>query len=215
MNFTYQAVEAYHRRAQLDFFRKYAYPFYGLTFDLDITAVRDFAREHGYSTYFNLCYLMTRAMQEVEDFRYRLIDERIVLYERLHFRAIVPSEGGAFAFARFALDDDIHRANAAGQRAVERARSQIALAEEPLHTNFVFFSALPEVPFTALTHVPSDSPTDAQPKVTFGKYRSGGDGLIAPVGLQVNHIFIDGAALGQLYRRADELLREPSAWARG
>jgi chloramphenicol O-acetyltransferase type A len=209
MSFAYSVVEHYHRQASFDFFKTYAYPFYALTFDLDVTRVRAFAKDQGYSTYFNLCYLMTRAMQGIEDFRHRLIDDQLVLYERLHFRAIIPAEGGPFAFGRFLYDDDIHRANQAGRQEIERARAQVALAEEPRHTNFVFYSALPEVPFTGLTHVPSDRSTDAQPKVTFGKFRREGFRLIAPVGLQVNHIFIDGAALGQLYEHARKEMASP------
>lgn len=44
----------------------------------------------------------------------------------------------------------------------------------------------------------------SEPQVTFGKFR-----LITPVSLQVNHVFIDGAALGRLYQRAAEVMASP------
>ena len=206
MSFDYKVIESYYRQAHFDFFSAYDSPFFCLTFDLEITSVREFARTHGYSTYFNLCYLMTEAMQGIEDFRYRILDDRIVLYEQLHFRSAVPTADAPFAFARFEFQDDIHQANAAAVEIVEQARRELYLEEEPRHANFVFYSALPEVPFTSLTHVPSDNPNDSQPKVTFGKFVEREGRLYAPLGIQVNHIFIDGGALGELYRAASELM---------
>jgi len=205
MSFDYKVVDTYYRQAHFDFFSAYSSPFYCLTFELDVTGVREFARVHGYSTYFNLCYLVTKAMQDIEDFRYRIVDGDIVLYEQLHFRSAVPTADAPFAFARFEYIDDIHEANAAAVEIIERAKAEVYLEEEPRHGNFVFYSALPLVPFTSLTHVPSDNPTDSQPKVTFGKFAKRDGRLFTPVGIQVNHIFIDGGALGELCERANAL----------
>jgi len=52
-------------------------------------------------------------------------------------------------------------------------------------------------------------PADAATRVAFGKpYEEYGE-LSVPVGIQVNHAFIDGRALGELYQRAVDIFENP------
>ena len=93
MSFT--LVENYYRQQHFDFFRTYEMPFYTITFDLDTTEVVRFARDRGHSVYLTQCFLFARAMSRVEDFRYRVVDDRIVLYDELEIAATVPAPDGA------------------------------------------------------------------------------------------------------------------------
>jgi len=209
MNNNYKVVESYHRQAQHDFFRAYPDPFYNVTVEMDVTAVRSFARAHGYSTFFNLCYLFTRAMQGLEDFRYRLVDDRLVLFEQVHFSATVATGDGLYAFGRFEYLDDIHAANRAGQAVIEQTLAERTLTEELPAPNFAFYSALPKLAFTGLTHVHPLEPTAGEPRVSFGKFVEREGRLMAAAGIGVNHIFIDGRALGGLVETAQELFDVP------
>lgn len=205
----YREVSSYYRQDHLDFYKDYKYPFYGFTFNLDITEVRAFARALGYSVYINLCYFFTRATQDLEDFRYRILDGRLVLYECLHPSMIVVGGGGLYTFALVPYREDPLEFNREAQIILERCGSEINLKDVPFHKNFLFFSALPGVPFTALTHVPSDRPTDIEPKVTFGQFFQEDERWFAPVGIQVNHLLVDGAALGRWVGRVQELFQMP------
>ena len=95
----FRIVERYHRQEHFDFYSKYGWPFYAATVRFDITALKEWAAERGHSTYLSLCYYFTRAAQAIEDFRYRIRDGRIVLYERLHPGLTVPAPGGLFSLA--------------------------------------------------------------------------------------------------------------------
>ncbi len=209
MNMNFKEVHAYYRQTHLDFYRDYRYPFYGFTFNLDITEVRVFARDAGYSVYLNLCYFFTKATQELEDFRYRFQEDRIVLYDCLHPSMIVTGKDGLYTFAVTPYREDPRAFNEEAGPILERARVEINLNEFPDHNNFLFFSALPGVPFTALTHVPSDRAKDSEPKVTFGQFFREGERWFAPVGIQVNHLFVDGAALGRWVDRLKACFQKP------
>ena len=200
----YRVVEDYHRQKLFDFFHGYHTPFYSITFELDCSGVKDFADRQGYSVYLNLCYLFTRGMQPIEDFRYRVMDGRIVLYNGLEVAATLPAPGGLFSFAYFGYDPDVEAFN---QRALEidrSARGQLTL-EQPEDTNHILFTAIPGVQFTGVTHAKPADATDARPRVAFGKFFERSGRLLVPVGLEVNHIFIDGAPLGEL---VDSVQRE-------
>jgi len=201
---SYREVETYYRQEHFDFFSGYAMPFYNVTFELDITKAKDFAASRSYPVYLSLCHLFARGMQRVEDFRYRVLDGRIVLFERLDIAATLPTAGGAFSFASFDWDPDLkiflQRAEASSQRA-----RKVATLGEQTPANAILFTALSGVRFTGFTHATPTDRTDGRPRVAFGKFFDRSDRLMMPVGLGVNHIFIDGAAIGAL---VEEVQRE-------
>jgi chloramphenicol O-acetyltransferase type A len=193
----YRVVDSYYRQVQLDFFRRYRSPFYAVTFELDVTGFKRHVDERGLPTYVNLCWVFLRAMQGIEDFRYRLLDGRVVLYERLHPSLTVPAPGGRFSFCALWWDPDLDAFNRAAAAAMAAAGAASSLAD-PGRQNAVYFTALPGVPFTSFTHVVPDDPEAGQTQVAFGRFRDDGGRRRVPVGLQINHLFIDGAALGRL-----------------
>jgi chloramphenicol O-acetyltransferase type A len=194
---SYRIVDDYYRQEHFDFFRTYEMPFYTITFDLDVTEVTAFSKEHGYPVYLTQCFLFTRGMSRVEDFRYRVVDDRIVLYDRLEIAATLPAPDGAFSFAHFEHEPDLeaflHRAESVSKRARERA-TLTATAEG----NTVLFTSIPGVRFTGFTHATPSDRTDGRARVAFGRFFEESGRLMAPVGLGVNHIFIDGVAIGRL-----------------
>ncbi|MCP4201561.1 MAG: hypothetical protein GY769_06450 [bacterium] len=201
----YGVVENYYRREIFEFFRGYRNPFYSVSFALEFSRLKAFLDERGFKTYLNLCYFFTRAMQPLEDFRYRLKDGDIVLYDSIHPGITVPAAGGLFGFAHLEYTPDVERFNA---EAVLPDPDQPPNLTKEDSDNYIFFTAIPGVPFRTFTHA-TDDPTDAAPRVAFGKpYEERGE-LWVPVGIQINHAFIDGRALGELYESAVECFQNP------
>ncbi len=203
----YREVESYYRRPIFDFYRASRNPFYSLTFELDAASVRAWARDRGHPVYVNLCYFLTRAMQPIEDFRYRLVDGRIVLYDEIHPGLTYPAADGLFSFVHLRYDPDSERFNEGARALLPAPDAPASLANEE-HANYIFFTSLPGVPFTSFTHA-SDDPTHGAPRVAFGRFTRDGERLRVPVGIQVNHLFIDGRALGDLYERAVAVFADP------
>lgn len=206
---SYRIVEDYYRQEHFDFFRAYEMPFYNITFNLDITAVKAFAEERRYPAYLTQCFFFARAMSRIEDFRYRVVDDRIVLYDHLEIAATLPAPNGAFSFAHFEhapdLESFLRRAKTESQRAREKA-SLKATAEG----NTILFTSLPGVRFTGMTHATPPDRSDGRARVAFGQFFEESGRLMVPVGLGVNHIFIDGAALGRLVEEVQAEYDKPS-----
>jgi chloramphenicol O-acetyltransferase type A len=200
----YRTVDDYYRREHLEFFARYRSPYYSLTFDLDAAALKRALEERGLPLYLNLSYLLLRAMQGIEDFRYRLLDGSVVLYERLHPGLVVPAPGGRFSFCALRYDPDLATFNREARAAMAAATRGVDLTGGTA-PNYVYFTALPKVAFSHFTHVVPDDPTSGRSQVAFGKLRPEGDRLWVPIGLQVNHLFIDGNALGRLAEEAQAL----------
>ena len=193
----------YPRRPHLELFRRNPNPFYSLTFELDATALRARARETGTSTYAALVWAYHRALSGIEAFRTRLHGEEVVLYDGLRVGMTVPAPARTFSFATLDWDPDPGRffAGAAAAMAAASARVDLTGGDAP---DFAYYTALPLVPFTSFTHVRLADPTAGQPEAAFGRFREEGGRSRVPVGVLVNHLFVDGADLGDLYEAARE-----------
>jgi chloramphenicol O-acetyltransferase len=202
----YRVVESYYRREIFEFFKDYRNPFYSVSFRLPFGRLKAFLDERSWRTYLNLCYFFTRAMQPLEDFRYRLKDGDFILYESIHPGLTVPAAGGLlFGFAHFSYSPNAARFNAGVVMPSVDAPPNLSDDDTSI---YVYFTAIPGIPFTTFTHATND-PSDAAPRVAFGKpYRESGEHWV-PVGIQVNHAFIDGRALGELYERAVDCFENP------
>lgn len=196
-----RVVSDYYRRQHLDFFARYRSPFYAVSFELDVTAFKADLDRRGLPVYLNLTWAMTAALQSVEDFRYRFEGGEVVLYEQLQPGLTVPAPGGRFSFCALEFDPDQDAFNRRAAPRMAQASSGVDLAGG-MGPEFAYFTALPKVPFTTFTHVAPDDPYAGQPRVAFGRFTSREGRLLVPVALLVNHVYIDGAALGRLYEEA-------------
>lgn len=203
----YRWVDDYYRQEHFDFYRKSRAPFYSVTFHLEIGGLREYLRDKGYPIYLNLCYLFTKAMQPLEDFRYRLLDDRIALFETVHPALTVPAPGGRFSFVFFDYNPGIDAFNERATPVLVEAEGRVSI-ETSSNRNYAFYSSLPGVAFTGVTHV-MDDPAETEPRITFGKFFEDAGRLRVPVGLQVNHLFIDGGMIGMLVERAEAIFSEP------
>lgn len=198
---SFRVLDPYPRRAHLEFFRRNPNPFYHLTFELDATAVRARAREAGGSTYAAMIWAYHRALAGIEAFRTRLHGEDVVLYDSLSIGMTVPAPGRTFTFASLEWEEDgarfLDRAGAAMKRASETVDLSAGAAPD-----FAYYTALPKIPFLSFSHVNLPDTTAGQPECAFGKFREAEGRTWVPLGISVNHLYVDGADLGDLYESA-------------
>lgn len=204
----FRLVEDYYRQQTFDFFANYPDPYYSISFDLDATAIKAFAKASGDPVYRSLCYFFTRAMGRIEDFRYRLRGGDLVLYEELHIGMTVPAPGRRFSFVHLHYDDDLAAFRRQADEVDQLGRQQAVLDQEE-HTNYIYITAIPKVPFTSFAHAPGRERTDGAPRVAFGHFHEREGRLWVPVGITINHLFIDGVALGELYEGLCEVFSQP------
>lgn len=116
--------------------------------------------------------------------------------------------GGASASPITKYNPDVAEFNERAREISEAARREVTL-EETGELNQVFFTVLPGVPFTGFVHA-TNQPADTVPQVAFGKYSEAEGRLTVPVGVQVNHVFIDGGALGEMVERTQAWFDDPA-----
>lgn len=180
------------RREMYEFFSAADQPFYNVAFRLDVTRAYNFAKEHSLSFYMVMTYLVTKAINSVEAFRYAKLDGEIVLFDSLmpsftdlkpgaeQFHIVtMPCEGGIAEFCR---------------EAKRRSLEQDCFIDMSIEgKNLIFITSLPWLDITSLSHERTFDPDDAIPRVAWGKFVDDGSGRKElGMSLEVNHRFIDG-----------------------
>lgn len=187
------------RREVYDFFAPMSWPFYSLTFPVEVTALRRYAKERGLSFYLAMVYAVTKAMDSVEAFRYKCRGEEIVLHDHLvpSFTDLRPgSETFHIATAQLgdSLEEFCRRAKA------ESAAQTTFITGGPWDKDqLIYFTCLPWFPVTALTNERNPDPCDSVPRVSWGKYEEKDGKTMLSISLELNHRLLDGAHVGKLY----------------
>ena len=204
----YIQKETWPRRELYDFFAPMSHPFYTLTFPVDVTALRRYTKERGLSFYCAMVWLVTKAMDDVEEFRVKIRGEDLILHDHLvpSFTDLHPGSRN-FHITTLEAGDDLadfcRRAKAAS------AAQTTFLPESPWpEDQLIYFTCLPWFPVTALTNERDADPTDSIPRVAWGKYeeREGRTQLL--VSLELNHRLVDGAHVGALFQALERRMEE-------
>ncbi|HIS37766.1 TPA: chloramphenicol acetyltransferase, partial [Candidatus Scatousia excrementigallinarum] len=71
------------RATHCEVFRNCIEPSFCLTFDLDVTKFYREIKKNGLSFTFALVYIVTECANQIEEFRYRFLDGKIVLFDKI------------------------------------------------------------------------------------------------------------------------------------
>ena len=192
------------RRELFDFFSPMSQPFYAVTFRQDVTRLYAFARENRLSFYHSLVYLCTRAVNQVEAFRYALQGEDLVLLDRRNpsFTDLKPG-AEQFHIVTLPMEEELPSFCAAARA---RSAAQTSFLDQEDSLDLIYFTCLPWVELTALTNERDFDPDDAVPRVAWGKYAREGDRRVLHISMELNHRFVDGLHVGRFHEALSEMI---------
>lgn len=208
----YLDMEHYSRRSQFDLFRKMAYPYVGLTVNVDITALMKSIKEKGLPFYLTFLYAAARTANSIPQFRQRLHEDRILEYDHCisSYTLALEDENYCYCTAddRFPFEDYLKDA----KRRQEEARLEKHISDGEDEDRLFFFSSLPWVSYTSIIQ-PVPMPADSNPRITWGKYFKSEDGVKIPVSVLVNHALMDGYHISKFFSGLQEKCSE-TGWLR-
>ena len=86
----------------------------------------------------------------------------------------------------------------AAQAEVARVKAAPSLDDGADPDELFFVSRLPWLTFSAIS-LPTPTPADSNPRITFGKFTQEGDRVLLPVNLTANHALVDGLHLAAFF----------------
>lgn len=186
------------REEHYRFFTPMSWPFYSLTFPVDVTALRRYVKERGLSFYAALVFLVTRAMEDVEAFRLRDRNGVIVRHDRL-----VPSftdlEPGSDLFHIVTLEAGEDLDSFCRRARAQSATQDFFINDGAWGDELVYFTCLPWFPVTGAVNERDADPSDTIPRVAWGRWEEKDGRTVLSLSLELNHRLVDGVHVGRFY----------------
>jgi len=136
-----------------------------------------------------------KAANQVENFRYRVIDDDVWLFDHIHASTTIGRPDNTFGFARFEYtkDFDVFQKNAATQIAqIQKFHGLKVNIYDAERFDVIHHTTLPWFSFTSFRHEKNVGEKASIPKIAFGKFFEHEDKKWLPVSVHVNHGLVDG-----------------------
>jgi chloramphenicol O-acetyltransferase type A len=185
-------------------------PQFSTTCEVNVTGIKRGAEAAGVPFFIAISYAVSRAVNEVPEFRQRMVDGVLYEFERIDPGYTVARDNDLFSFCDSVYFQDFAQYRAAAQASMEAVKSEPDLSVGEKHHMF-FITSIPWFSFTAFTH-PYDPVYAFIPIITLGKLVERGDALSMPVAVQVHHGVIDGLHVGRFYSALSDLSTRVSDW---
>lgn len=204
----YIDLEKWPRKTHFEFFERAGYPYIDVTVQVEITPFLNYVKKHGHKLFPALLYCFVKGVNETEAFKYRVVEDRVVKYDRIHGDMTVPIEGDRFAFCRIEYRENIHDFLKEAARAESEAKKQTALVANDWF-DVVWVSCNPWFSFTSMSAPTADRRMRSIPLLLVGKYYGSDGKMFLPLGIKVNHALIDGIHIGQLLSHFENSFQTP------
>ena len=195
-------MAAYKRRAHFDYFRSLAYPYAGVTVEVDISRLVPTLKAHGLPSFLSVLYCAVRAANSVPEFRQRIHGDSIVEYDYCEgsYTVVLPDETYCYCTPK----TDLHFGEFLDytREAQRRAIEEPSIEEQDEADSLLFISCIPWVSQTAVVQ-PVPSPADSNPRITWGKYFERCGNVYLPVSVLCHHALVDGLHIGRFYAALD------------
>lgn len=200
-------IEDWHRKASFEFFKPFDDPFFNITAQIDVTTLYKRCKEAEHSFFLASLHASQTAVNEIEAFRMRIIENKIAVYDTIHLGSTVLFEDNSFGFCYFHFDPSLHDFLEDSEKRMQQFRAEKTFDPRLNAIDMVHYSVIPWVSFTSFKHARQKRTDDSIPKIVFGKRFQQGERHLMPVSVEVNHALMDGYHVGQYFELFEKLTR--------
>jgi len=209
----YLNLASWARRDVFEFFRDFDKPYFNICTRLDVTNLLALLRLRSkVSVSLAYHYFALRMANEIEPFRYRLREGKVLVHDVIHGGTTVLMPSEKFTLAYFNYDKDFGKFVSEAARAVEEVRSGDGAFLPRSDDARVHFTTLPWVSFTSFSHARNWGREDSVPKIAFGKFTQEGQRMLLPISVEVHHALMDGLHVGRYLGQLEEALLNPQVF---
>ena len=214
MNYREIDLSTYVRAEHFHYFRTLAYPYMGVTVDVDVTDFAAWCKQNGHSFYLGFMHLAALAADTVEQFRHRIYKDGIIEIESSTTSHVELLENGTYCYCELQ-----HAEYAAWERYFPYAEAQQAAChdgsapatlqvDEMESLRSIFISCLPWLHYSALIQ-PAACGDESNPRITWGRFAKNSEGrLMMPLTVLLHHALADGLHMAQFYAEVERRLQE-------
>lgn len=190
-NNTYRVIDetTWDRAFYHSVFKTFQNPLVTVTVPLDITHFYKAVKEKKISLTLALTYFSIKAANEVEAFRYRYMDGKVVLFDKLDTRfSYLGTESKHFRIFGAPLTDTVEEYIVAAKHSME---TQKGVVPDGRSCDFIQTAPNPWFSYTSVAHTASGTEEDSIPLFGWGRFYQQDDRIMMPYTIKSHHSFVD------------------------
>lgn len=203
-------IDDWKRKPQYENFVKYTNPIFSMTTRVDVTNLVRYCKENGVSFFEAFLYVVTKSMNEVEEFRYRISDGNVVLFDKVNPSFIVIKEDDCIETCLVEWSDDYDEFCKNTRIAIEKVKNSAPKGkfENDNGVDRIFVSCLPWIDITTMSNPYNydDQNQTSIPRVFWGKYVEHDGRYDIGFDIAGHHALADGVHIVKVVKRMEELI---------
>lgn len=201
-------IENWNRKEHFLFYSKFEEPFFGISVKVDCTKAYFKAKEEQVSFFLYYLYRALKAANEVENFRYRIIDNNAYKFPSVNASPTINRPDGTFGFAYMDYYEDESKFYENALQEIENVKNTNSLLPAISGENVIHFSVIPWLDYMSISHARSFSHPDSCPKISFGKVTEKDGIKTMSVSVHGHHALMDGYHVGLFIDKFQFLLND-------
>lgn len=201
-------IATWERKEVFEFFSGFSDPYFGLTAPVDVTKMMKHAKKEGKSVFALYLHACMKAINSIENFKYRVIDNQVHVFETINASTTILRENKTFGFSFIHFDSNFEAFQKNIHAEKERIQNSTNLFPPVNSLDCVYCSAIPWVNFTGHKEPVLGKEMETVPKLAYSKITKENGKYSMTVSLDVNHALIDGYHASLFFTRFQEFLDE-------
>lgn len=202
----YLNVENWNRKEHFNHYRSLEDPYFSVTANVDVTKAFYKSKKNDQSFFVTYLHACLKALNSIENFKYRIKDEKVVIYNTIHASSTIARNDHTFGFSFIYFNDDFFVFNQNFLNEKKRVLNSTGLFSPINSDDCIYCSALPWVSFTGHKEPYSGQKDESIPKFAFGKMFAEKNKLKMPISVAANHALVDGYHVGLFFDKFQEHL---------
>ncbi len=202
-------INTWKRKEVFNFYKDFNFPRYQVTVEIDIKKYYDYLKRHHLPIFFGIMHLVLSKMNEIDNFKYRILDEGVILHDTLH-----PSftdkikDGDTFKIVTGKYLDDIKSFCDLSKEISQKQGDLFIDFREEQRSDLVYVSSFPWAKYTQISNATMVEPYDAIPRIIWGKFEDINGKMMMPLTIEVHHALVDGYHVGLLIKNIEKTISE-------
>jgi len=202
-------IANWNRKTQFEFFKTYEDPFFNITANLEVSNLYDFCKKNNLSFSLACIYVALKCMNEIEEFRLRIINKKVVVFEKIHIGSTILNDDNTFSFCYYYHNTSIFEFDKAGKKVLENHKKGIVFEPKEEMLDLAHCSTLPWISFTGFKHArKGDEAEKGIPKIVFGKLFNENQTKKIPFSVEVSHALMDGYHVALLFDKMQQFINK-------
>lgn len=209
-------IDSWERKENFQFFSTFLNPTFSITSEVECGGAKLRAKEKQQSFFLHYLYAVLRAANEIKEFRYRIENEQVVLYDRVDMLTpIRVNDEGKFVEVCIPYIADFETFHREARKIITSIPADATAygfvnekkKKQEVNNGFILLSALPDLYFTSITATQQFRHGGNFPLLNAGKAVIRDGRLVMPIAMTLHHGFVDGFHVNQFYKKIETFLR--------